>query len=52
MKTLSVVAGIILMAVGIYISFTILRLHWGWLTIPASIPTIFGYRLYLKGKEL
>ena len=52
MKPVCIIAGIILMAVGMYVSFTTLRINWGWLTIPASVPAIIGYLLYRKGKEL
>lgn len=52
MKAVRLIAGIILMIIGISVSFTTNRLQWGWLTIPASVVAIVGYQLYRKGKEL
>ena len=52
MKPVCIVAGIILMAVGMILSFAAIRLRFGWLYIPSVVPAMLGYQLYRKGKEL
>ncbi len=50
MKTLYVVTGITLMAIGLIMGFASYRLHLGCLSIPSVLPAMVGYQLYKLGK--
>ncbi len=51
MKTLYVVAGILLMAVGVTMAFASFRLRFGWLSVSSLMPAMVGYQLYKLGKR-